>query len=108
MAAKLASNSRLQIYMDVRSGGSLLAHLVSEQDGRVPDVATQLDQDLRLHFGNEVGHDLAFVFSNVDEEVVLICELVHCLEDKSRVALHRLEVGMGFDKAQKVLFAAIV
>lgn len=109
-----------QIEQHVRDGRVLRVHFqavvssttcatrgIAEQDGRVADVAAQLDHGLGLALCDQLRDDLAFRSPDV-HKIVPGGELVDQIEHFLRVALDFIPVGLVVDEVQELEFTVIL
>ena len=85
-----------------------LPDCVPEEDGGVADVSSHFDENYRFLFRNEIGNDSAFVFTNVDEELVITGELIDGFDDLGRRSSHLGQGRVVVNEVEKDFLSAIV
>ena len=101
-----SSESRVQLQTEVPLA-TCATHGIAKQDGRVADVAAQLDHRMGLDFCDQVGDHLALFGADVHEEVLLF-ELVDQINDLLGVALDFIQVGLAVDEVEELQLPSII
>ena len=81
---------------------------VPEEDSRVADVSSHFNENFRFLFRNEIGNDSAFVFADVDEELVVPGEFIDGFDDLGRRSSHLRQGRVVENEVEKNFLSAVV